>query len=733
MGVLTNLIFRTDEKSYFCLFIFLFNKNTLIMKRIITSLLGLVFGIMLVNGQTLVTTQPTNKNVVLEDYTGIHCQYCPQGHVIAQAILDANPGRSAVISVHQGSYAVPGSGEPDFRTPFGDPLEAQTGLTGYPMGTVNRHVWTGSVTALDRGDWTTYSNVVMGQVSPVNVGVTSDFDTVTRLLTVHVELYYTANSTATTNYINVALIQDHIFGPQTGGGQGNNYEHMHMLRFLVTDQWGDAVTPTTAGTLVERTYTYTVPAAYNSVPCVVSNCQVVAFVTESHQEILSGDVVNAIGGTNLFIGDFSTSDSTMVQGYPAQTNLIHIQANSNLPGTASFIVKISDNAPADWNAHIRINGTDYPDSAVVNIVNGTPLDIELNIIPGDSSGFFAYKLALKSVSNPNAPTKYFTVYDLSNVNTLLVNAAGDNNAKLHQGVYLDGLTAGGSIYNGVMGSDFFVRASQAHILSLVKDVFYNVAWTFPAFTDPEALALKSFINAGGDLFVAGQDIGWDVMSGATGSHGTPEARDLYTNYMEAQWIADGDGTNNKMIANVNDSVFGTVATSNVVDVNAGNIYPDQIAPLADATPAFYYNTALTKISGIRTVKGTGKIVYMGVGLEMVQTTAVANDIINRAWHWFMGFNVGINENSGNTSSLDQNVPNPCSMFTSVQFTLTSDEKVSLDVFDVNGKVIQNVTNGNFIAGTHKVNINTSGLNAGIYYYTLQSSTTRLTKKMVIVK
>src|ERR1035437_2456075 len=120
------------------------------MKRIFTTLIGILGGFLITSGQTLVTTQPANKNVVLEDYTGIHCQYCPDGDVISQSILDNNPGRTAVISIHQGGYAIPNAGEPDYRTPFGDPLEAQTGLTGYPMGMVKRHVFIGGIPALNR-------------------------------------------------------------------------------------------------------------------------------------------------------------------------------------------------------------------------------------------------------------------------------------------------------------------------------------------------------------------------------------------------------------------------------------------------------------------------------------------------------------------------------------------------------------------------------------------------------
>ena len=183
-------------------------------------------GFFAAQSQTLVTTQPLNKNIVLEEYTGIHCQYCPEGHVISASILANHPGRAAVIAIHQGSFATPNAGEPDYRTAFGDPLAAQTGLTGYPSGTVNRHVFIGTTTALGRGDWTSSSDQILQQPSPVNVGVQSSFNAATRELTVHVELYYTANSSVPTNYINVALIQNHIFGPQTGGGAGSKYEHM---------------------------------------------------------------------------------------------------------------------------------------------------------------------------------------------------------------------------------------------------------------------------------------------------------------------------------------------------------------------------------------------------------------------------------------------------------------------------------------------------------------------------
>jgi len=78
--------------------------------------------------QTIVSTDPENKKVVLEEFTGIHCGYCPDGHAIAQNIQNNNPGDVFIINIHQGGFANPGAiVEPDFRTPFGNALAAQSG------------------------------------------------------------------------------------------------------------------------------------------------------------------------------------------------------------------------------------------------------------------------------------------------------------------------------------------------------------------------------------------------------------------------------------------------------------------------------------------------------------------------------------------------------------------------------------------------------------------------------
>ena len=69
------------------------------MKKILLSALGLVAcGAM--SAQTIVSTTAENRNVVLEEFTGIYCTFCPDGHKRANELKADNPGRVAVSYTH---------------------------------------------------------------------------------------------------------------------------------------------------------------------------------------------------------------------------------------------------------------------------------------------------------------------------------------------------------------------------------------------------------------------------------------------------------------------------------------------------------------------------------------------------------------------------------------------------------------------------------------------------------
>ncbi|MGY8932058.1 MAG: hypothetical protein ACKVH2_05025, partial [Flavobacteriales bacterium] len=196
------------------------------MKKLLTIALGLVTTISF--AQTFVSTTPENKKVVLEEFTGIYCGFCPDGHVLGQALHTAYPNDVFLINIHTGGYANPnGPSDPDFRTIFGNAIGNASGLAGYPAGTVNRATFNtiapqGSAgsTALSRGDWAAAAAIVMAEPSEVNVAAQASYDMGTGILTVNTESYFTAAGTGGYN-LHVAVVMNNVAGPQSGAQNYN--------------------------------------------------------------------------------------------------------------------------------------------------------------------------------------------------------------------------------------------------------------------------------------------------------------------------------------------------------------------------------------------------------------------------------------------------------------------------------------------------------------------------------
>ena len=287
------------------------------MKFIITIMMGLLS--LIATSQTFVSTTPENKNVILEEFTGIYCTYCPDGHLIAQGLHDANPNDVFLINIHTGGYSNPnGPNDPDFNCPYGSAIANNANIAGYPAGTINRATFTGITpqnpggTAMSRTDWATASTDILSQPSYVNVGVQASYDMVTGILTVNTETYYTSTTTNINN-LHVAVVQNNIAGPQTGASSFNpgaiisgpwspTYNHQHMFRHLMDGANGLEFNTTTAGTFIPNTHTWQMPTNLSGGQSTngyfpdldPTNLDVVAYIAEGPGEIITGFQANVI-------------------------------------------------------------------------------------------------------------------------------------------------------------------------------------------------------------------------------------------------------------------------------------------------------------------------------------------------------------------------------------------------------------------------------------------------------
>jgi hypothetical protein len=83
--------------------------------------------------------------------------------------------------------------------------------------------------------------------------------------------------------------------------------------------------------------------------------------------------------------------------------------------------------------------------------------------------------------------------------------------------------------------------------------------------------------------------------------------------------------------------------------------------------------------------------------------------------------------------LRQNYPNPFNFSTIIEFTLPKEEHVILTVYDILGRKIEDLVNGEVSAGPHAQRVTFPNLSSGVYYYLLQTPTTQISRKMVLLK
>jgi len=88
--------------------------------------------------------------------------------------------------------------------------------------------------------------------------------------------------------------------------------------------------------------------------------------------------------------------------------------------------------------------------------------------------------------------------------------------------------------------------------------------------------------------------------------------------------------------------------------------------------------------------------------------------------------------------LNQNYPNPFNPVTNLSYDLPEDAMVNITIYDMMGKVVASLVNGQQSAGFKTLQwdaTNRSGMpiSAGLYIYTIQAGEFNQTRKMILLK
>ncbi|MFO0788564.1 MAG: fibronectin type III domain-containing protein [Pirellulales bacterium] len=173
--------------------------------------------------------------------------------------------------------------------------------------------------------------------------------------------------------------------------------------------------------------------------------------------------------------------------------------------------------------------------------------------------------------------------------------------------------------------------------------FDTVVWisgtestTDHTFDATEQTKVTSFIAAGGNLFVTGSELGWDLDQQNSG-------RTFYESTLKADYVNDDAGTytvaavGGGIFAGLSNFGFSSGATFSNLDGQYYDVaYPDVIAPQAGATSALTYSggtggTAAIQYAG---TGGQGSIVMFGFPFDTITSAATRQTVMGRVLDFF---------------------------------------------------------------------------------------------------
>ena len=236
------------------------------------------------------------KNVVIEEFTGVRCPNCPQGHVIISNIKAQNPDRIVSVSLHPiNSLGAPYSfSVHDFRSQEAQGMFDYLGQIGLePAAGIDREKFNGeNAILLDKSKWQTRVNQQLAVAPPVNIVLDKTYDSTNHELTVVAEVHYTQEVTEE-NKMTVLLTESGMVTAQLDGSIIDTfYVHKDIMRTYLTSTQGDQITTTReAGRVVRRVYKKVLDAAWKP-----ENMYIVAYVHEyvDSKRVYQGKEVHVI-------------------------------------------------------------------------------------------------------------------------------------------------------------------------------------------------------------------------------------------------------------------------------------------------------------------------------------------------------------------------------------------------------------------------------------------------------
>ena len=268
-------------------------------------------------------------------------------------------------------------------------------------------------------------------------------------------------------------------------------------------------------------------------------------------------------------------------------------------------------------------------------------------------------------------------------------------------------------------------------------VFWNLGDESTAdetFNEVEQNFVKSYLQQGGNLFISGSEIAWDL-----DNLGSTTDRNFIRNYLKVSYVQDDAGSYE--VHGQTNTVFENL----VLNYDNGNYgvyeenYPDAFSTTGGGAVALRYaNNLIAAVHFSGMVPGGSEpahVFMMGFPFETIyddwQKISLAGMVLSD-----FGFNVQLSGQELITPiqfSLLRNYPNPFNNSTTFQFTIPSSGNVKINVYNLLGQVVAIPLNEIRGPGLNTAYFSGNALASGMYIYVIKWEDRTAQSKFLLVK
>jgi hypothetical protein len=647
------------------------------------------------------------RGVFAEDGTATWCTYCPSAYSGLE-VMKSRYDRTEFNAVRY--YATSG----DLGTAETDARNAYYGISAFPTvmfdGTTSYVGGDASgSTHVASGDG--YDPIVKKEIgipSPLKITVNSvDLVQPAGSVDVNIEVMENIASIANVKVRMVILENNVVWGTET---------FQDVTRDVLPDV---ALTVSTLGQIQNVAQTFTLNPAWKT-----ADLWLAVFVQDdTNKSILQSGSTRPLPAYSI---RYWAKGDRAVVGPSSGTYAYQDFAvfNGGTSGDTFHITLDRTGLPSSWGCDFTDGVTTISSFFDVFLAPGEHRTFHLEMTPS-GYGFGNAKIVLTADGLPGKSREIGYGYITDDVQVLVVD---DTGSASYQAQLTASVDAYGASY-GIWDTNF--ASVTGPILANFPVVVWSCALAYPTLTAADRAALTTYLNGGGKLFLAGQDIGWELNDSTSGNYDpTWYNANLHTTYL-------ADDTNLNSVTGV---AGDPVSNGLVIPLAAAlNPYPDQLAARdAFASNIFTY-TGSTKYGAVKVVNGAMKIVYLGFGFEAITTQANRDLLMQRVLSWFSLVPAAVdNLASGSRNASIFAYPNPASGQATLRFELPSSRSVRLGVYGLDGSLVRMVTEQIYPAGSH--NIVWDGRNdagnevpSGVYFYRLRAGQDEPSGKLILTR